>query len=249
MVIGGSLLSMNAGLLNATALDLAKIPVTHATGTVTNDAIAIVNRDTTRIWHLSLLLIMFLIGGLVCSLLIVEAQFQLGRRYSVVLLLEAAVIFVAWLMWNSDTDGGEFLLALAAGVQNAMATSYSGAVLRTTHMTGIATDISIHVGKCMRYWNKPDLRKPSLFKLAILAPLFIGFWLGAIFGHLAVRAIKHMVLLASAGTLCLAALLYLCLNWTKEVVETQRAETRHRQLHQEQDEMLGHLTELVEQEF
>jgi uncharacterized membrane protein YoaK (UPF0700 family) len=39
---------------------------------------------------------------------------------------------------------------MACGLQNAMATGYSGAVIRTTHVTGIVTALGIAVGLAAR---------------------------------------------------------------------------------------------------
>ena len=66
---------------------------------------------------------------------------------------------------------------MACGLQNAMATSYSGAVIRTTHMTGIVTDLGIALGLLAR--GEPvDRRRMGLY-LVLLAGFFAGGILGA----------------------------------------------------------------------
>ncbi|WP_156312572.1 DUF1275 family protein [Marinagarivorans algicola] len=54
----------------------------------------------------------------------------------------------------------------ACGLQNALITIYSGAVIRTTHTTGIFTDLGIMLGSKLR--GEPfDKRKALLFLVII----------------------------------------------------------------------------------
>ncbi|MFX1764116.1 YoaK family protein [Paraburkholderia sp. A1RI-2L] len=52
------------------------------------------------------------------------------------------------------------LLCYVMGVQNAMITKISRAERRTTHMTGIVTDLGIELGKGL-YWNRYRLLRPT----------------------------------------------------------------------------------------
>ena len=60
-----------------------------------------------------------------------------------------------------------------------MSTKYSNNVLRTTHMTGTATDIGIVFGRIIRG------RYDESWRLALLIPLLISFFLGGVCGGLA----------------------------------------------------------------
>lgn len=67
------------------------------------------------------------------------------------------------------------------GLQNAMTSTYSGAVVRTTHLSGIMTDLGVMLGHWVR-------RLPvDTLKLTLLLTLAGGFWLGAITGTLLFR--------------------------------------------------------------
>jgi len=63
------------------------------------------------------------------------------------LVLESALLTVAWIILASGSRYYLPLIGLAAGLQNALATQYSRATVRTTHMTGILTDLGIALGK------------------------------------------------------------------------------------------------------
>jgi uncharacterized membrane protein YoaK (UPF0700 family) len=79
------------------------------------------------------------------------------------------------------------LLAYLMGLQNAVVTKMSSAQIRTTHMTGVVTDLGIEMGK-MLYWNRsgttPDrhvhANRERLWLLAGLMGLFlVGGLVGA----------------------------------------------------------------------
>ena len=98
-------------------------------------------------------------------------------------------------------------MSLACGLQNSMCTTFSGAVIRTTHVTGILTDIGLILGQATFY---PRTRK-HLWKLKVLVPLYLSFGVGGILGYLlykilAVKAI--LVPLILVGVLGLAHLCY-----------------------------------------
>lgn len=68
---------------------------------------------------------------------------------------------------TKDSLSGHYLASAACGLQNALATTYSGAVVRTTHVTGIFTDLGIMLGSKIR-GETFDKRQGLLFLLIIL---------------------------------------------------------------------------------
>ena len=90
-------------------------------------------------------------------------------------------MLLAAIFYLSDQGGltGHYFASAACGLQNALATTYSGAVVRTTHMTGIFTDIGIMVGAKLR-GEAFDKRKLLLF-LLIITGFISGGALGAYF--------------------------------------------------------------------
>ena len=98
------------------------------------------------------------------------------------------------------------LLCFIMGLQNAMVTKISQAVVRTTHMTGVITDLGIELGKLL-YWNRgrgdTDL-EPVLAnreKLRTHALLLASFASGGLGGALAFQWLSF------AATVPLALLL------------------------------------------
>jgi len=79
------------------------------------------------------------------------------------------------------------LLCFVMGLQNAMITKISKAEIRTTHVTGLVTDIGIEIGKSL-YWNRGIPRnddgyvRANYARLMLLSSLFGMFILGGLAG-------------------------------------------------------------------
>lgn len=74
------------------------------------------------------------------------------------------------------------LLSLASGLQNAMITTISKAIVRTTHLTGLTTDLGIGM---IRILSSPNLQtkqnetQATGMRLGIIFGFILGSWLGA----------------------------------------------------------------------
>lgn len=157
-------------------------------------------------------------GAFTSSLIIGNNKFQIGRRYGVVLACESLAIFMAFLLYDVGAKNCNFIISFALGMQNAMCTEYSGAVLRTTHMTGIVTDIGMLLAKFVRkvykilktpngkdiYWleisSKSFWADSDLWKLKVFCPLLLGFVIGACLGQWAFDTV-HTNSLVISGVL------------------------------------------------
>ena len=79
--------------------------------------------------------------------------------------------------WEALTPSA-YLICLGCGLQNGMCTTFSGAVIRTTHVTGILTDIGLIIGQAIFH----ERTRKHLWKLKILVPLYTSFCCGGIIG-------------------------------------------------------------------
>ncbi|WP_439594568.1 YoaK family protein [Falsiroseomonas sp.] len=111
--------------------------------------------------------------------------------------------------------GAVALLCFIMGLQNATITKVSGARLRTTHVTGIVTDIGIELGK-LGYWNRAGSRlgprvRGDRAKLRLLGAMLGAFLAGGTLGALgfshfgAAAALPLALLLGLLGTAPAAA--------------------------------------------
>lgn len=149
--IGGALLAGNAGIVNAVGLrSYAHQAVTHVTGTTTLFSVALAHGQAAAILNLGLVLASFAGGAALGGIIVQHAALQLGRRYGVALLIESALLTAAAVLMKSDVKLGSYCASAACGLQNSMASTYSGAVLRTTHVSGLVTDLGTAFGHFLR---------------------------------------------------------------------------------------------------
>ncbi|RBW46070.1 DUF1275 domain-containing protein [Psychromonas sp. B3M02] len=178
---GAFILALIAGFINSIGLlGFQHQAISHLSGTATQFGTGLITASFSSSLHLLLILISFVIGSIISGYYLKGGSLKLGRRYSGLLYLEA-VLLLAAIFYLSDQGGltGHYFASAACGLQNALATTYSGAVVRTTHMTGIFTDIGIMVGAKLR-GEAFDKRKLLLF-LLIITGFISGGALGAYF--------------------------------------------------------------------
>lgn len=144
-------------------------------------------------------LLCFVLGGACSAVMINFARRRnLHSEYAMPLLVEAALLLCFGLLGArlSQVQGPfvpatVMLLCFIMGLQNAIITKLSRAEIRTTHLTGMATDIGIEVGK-MLYWNRlahderPAVRADRM-KLRLLGTLVAFFFVGGLVGALGFR--------------------------------------------------------------
>lgn len=128
-------------------------------------------------WHLLAILLSFLLGAIVSGTVLSSPSLKLGRHYDSLLMTEGVLLLLAIYMLRGHALWGHYLASMACGLQNALVTNYSGAIIRTTHVTGIVTDLGLMIGAAIR-GEKFDKRKCILF-LLVLTGFIVGGILGA----------------------------------------------------------------------
>lgn len=187
---GAFLLAGTAGWLNMVGyLGLAHQAISHVTGTVTQSALAFAGGHGAAASRALAVVACFFFGALLSGVIIGDASLRSGRRYGVALLIESALILVAMLCFRAELLVGEYAAAIAVGLQNALASSYSGAVIRTTHMTGVVTDLGLAIGHALRRQRIDWLR------VRLHAVLLAGFGLGGVSGAVAFGRWEYLAMI------------------------------------------------------
>jgi uncharacterized membrane protein YoaK (UPF0700 family) len=94
------------------------------------------------------------------------------------------------------------------GLQNAMITKLSDAVIRTTHLTGMVTDIGIELGRMLLPDRGGDLsKKADASKVVLLSSLISLFFVGGVIGALGFKHIGFWFTLPLAAILLMIALM------------------------------------------
>ncbi len=191
--IGAVALACVAGMVNVIGyLGFEHQAVSHLTGTTSLLGAALAQGDLRAIVHLWGMLIAFCVGAMLSGLVIQDQTLKLGRRYRVALALEAALLLLSIPLFKQQQIWGALLAAMACGLQNAMVTTYSGAAVRTTHLSGMFTDLGIGLGHLLRGMPLP-MRRLTLSGLIIS-----GFLGGGVLGAWFYRHWGYDALLAPA---------------------------------------------------
>ncbi len=200
---GSFILALVAGLINAIGLlGFKHQSISHLSGTATLFGTGLLSATLHDSVHLLVILLSFLAGACVSGFCLRSGALALGRNYSRLLYLESLLIVGSIHFLTNDSLLGHYLASAACGLQNALVTTYSGAVIRTTHVTGIFTDLGIMLGSKLR--GEPfDKRKALLFLVIIL-----GFVLGGTLGAYLFALYRFNALLIPAGICVLLALAY-----------------------------------------
>jgi uncharacterized membrane protein YoaK (UPF0700 family) len=197
------ILAFIAGMVNIVGLlGFQHQAITHLTGNTSMLAGALAVLDWPAILRFAATIGSFIAGTALSGFIIQDSTLQLGRRYGVALFLEAVFLSLAVPLLNHRNVCGLYAAACACGLQNAMASTYSGTVVRTTHVSGMFTDLGIFLGHALR--GLPvDVKRLRMCVLVIS-----GFLCGGIAGALAFRFIGFSTLFIPAGLTATASLSY-----------------------------------------
>lgn len=199
---GAFTLALLAGSVNAVGLlGFQHQSISHLSGTATLLGTSLTGSINNSL-HLLGILLSFLLGAMISGLLLSSTSLKLGRHYDSLLLIEGLLLLIAIYFLNDGSLLGHYFASAACGLQNALATTYSGAIIRTTHVTGIFTDLGILLGSALR-GEAFDRRKAMLFLLIIS-----GFILGGLGGGILYARLQFMALVVPAIICFVLALSY-----------------------------------------
>lgn len=196
-------LAMVGGFVDAVGFLILKNFVSNMTGNTAVLAARVVDGHARNALYVYFLIVMFTLGAFLSGL-ITEGGRRQGYKsvYSMALALEAGFLAL-FLILRETVDGYFYLVSalpcLAMGLQNATITQIAGSVVRTTHVTGVVTDLGLE-GAQYLYWLRDRTRgrlltrlrrsfrlsprHPSLQRLLLLASIWSSFLIGAALGAL-----------------------------------------------------------------
>lgn len=177
--IGAAALSCVAGIVNVVGfLGFQHQAITHLTGNTSLLAASLATGDWRSARHLFAAMAAFVAGAALGGLIVQDSTLRLGRRYGVALTIEALLLLLAVPLFQRGSVVGPACAALACGLQNAMATTFSGAVVRTTHVSGMFTDLGIMLGHALR--GMPLARRRLGLCVLVISFFFAGGMVGAL---------------------------------------------------------------------
>jgi uncharacterized membrane protein YoaK (UPF0700 family) len=206
-----SLLSFVAGIVNVSGLFAVQRLTTNVTGHFAFFADQMAQKNFAQAIVYLVFIVSFLLGAF-CSNLLVELISKVNERFinSIPVGIEIFILtFIAFLHPTTISAKANLiacLLLFAMGLQNALVTSLSNAVVRTTHLTGLFTDLGIELSQLIFYKTKEQQKKlaPAIkLRITIIFFFFLGGVVGG-YGYL-VTGIKILLM---AAAILISAVIY-----------------------------------------
>jgi uncharacterized membrane protein YoaK (UPF0700 family) len=214
----GSVLAFVAGAVNAGGFLAVQRYTSHMSGIVSGIADDLVLGQVALALGGVSLLLAFVAGAATTAMQIHWARRQgLQGEFALPLMTEAVLLLLFGLLGANlellvdiFVPSTVLLLCFVMGLQNAVVTKISQAEIRTTHMTGVITDLGIELGRLF-YWNRrPDADAGHAVlanrdKLGIHATILAMFFGGGLLGAVAFKRLGFVATLPIAGLLMVMA--------------------------------------------
>lgn len=198
-----SLMASIAGYINSAMLIEFAMPVSQMTGIASNISRSISQADLLQLGNSVLILLGFLVGSMLSGLMIGHRQYRQDNTYGYALLCIGGLLIASSVLSYEHLKASVLLAAIACGFQNALVASYRGLQIRTTHITGIITDIGVYLAAYLKD------RKSWGWQASLLVVLSASFIIGGIFGVLAYQAFPNQAMILPAAVVTILGLLYL----------------------------------------
>ena len=206
-----SLLSFVAGIVNVAGFLAVQKLTTNVTG---HFAFFVDELFKLEFWNgfvYFLYIFFFFLGSFVSSYLI-ELISQKTERYIYVfpISIEILILFTIGIFGSNlmleNSNIIAFSLLFAMGLQNALVTKISNATVRTTHLTGLFTDLGIELSQLF-FYKKPEMKVKLYSSIKLRMTIISFFFVGGIIGGIFYTKMELKALLI-AGTTLILGLIY-----------------------------------------
>lgn len=193
------LLCLTAGFVNASGFLGFFVLTTNITGHAALLAVKLTEGDLRAVRMVALWLVLFLSGAFCSSLYLAKTG-----GYTLPILVEIIILCMVGYFGHTfdksvvKTEYFAGSLLFAMGMQNALVSVISGSAVRTTHLTGMFTDLGIDLAAA--YMGYPRVRKKILLRLTII----LFFLLGGIIGGFAFIKLHYHCFYIAVGILVVA---------------------------------------------
>ena len=199
----GAVLCFVAGAINAGGFLAVGVYTSHMSGVVSAMADYAVLGQGLLVWIGLWSLLAFMGGAMTTALMVRWAlRRDLRSAYSRPLLLEAILLLVFG-VFGAGIEAHSLalvpytvvLLCFIMGLQNALITKRSNAEIRTTHITGLVTDLGIELGNLV-YINRSFRQAPRVranrAKMRNHLKLLVSFIFGALSGAWGFKTVGYI---------------------------------------------------------
>jgi len=202
-----SLLSFIAGIVNVVGFLAVQRLTTNVTGHFAYFMEEVVKLNFWQGFVYFLYILFFFLGSFFSNF-IIELISRRSERYmySVPVVIECIILFAMGSFSSGliaeHPDAIAFSLLFAMGLQNSLVTTISNANVRTTHLTGLFTDLGIELSQLF-FFKSEENKKVLLSSVKLRLTIISFFFFGGIVGGFAYAEIGITILTLSAGLLLL----------------------------------------------
>lgn len=203
-----SLLSFVAGIVNVCGLFAVQRLTTNVTGHFAYFADEMAKKNFTQAWIYLLFILAFFLGAF-CSNMLLEAISKYNVRLMNLIPVGIEISILTLIAFLNSSVIAAYpnaiasLLLFAMGLQNALVTMLSNSVVRTTHLTGLFTDLGIELSQLFIY-KKEEQKKKLTTSIKLRLSIICFFFLGGIMGGIGYLFSGVKILLLAVLTLVVA---------------------------------------------
>lgn len=187
------LMVFQAGMVNVGGFLAGHQYVSHITRLAGNFAVSVSQYNFAQASIYFFVPISFLVGSML-SAFFTEVRRLKGKFpiYDISMRLISAIYFITAIggtigLWGAFGHPEPYyksyiilvILSFTCGAQNSLFTSVSNAVVRTTHLTGITTDLGIDLAKMIHGLHFQNERRNIALRIGIIASFLLGAVTGA----------------------------------------------------------------------
>lgn len=200
-----SLLGFVAGLVNVVGFFSVQKLTTNVTGHFAYFVDETFKQDFRAAFHLALYIFFFFLGAFISNFIVeIYSRKKENLLYVIPALAEAFILaaigFSGNFLMAESPDLIAFGLLFAMGMQNSLVTSISHSVVRTTHLTGLFTDMGIEFSQLFFYKDQ-DHKKKLINSIKLRFTIIGMFFAGGLVGGMLYESLGIKALLL--GTIIL----------------------------------------------
>lgn len=199
-----STLSFIAGIVNIAGVLSVATLTTNVTGHFAFFAEEISLKKYAQALTFIVFIFFFLLGAFVSNFLVEIVSVKKPQiAHAVPMFLEIILLSVVGLTQDYKPEYIAYTLLFAMGLQNALVTKISQSTVRTTHLTGLFTDLGIELSQLFFYKKPAELKRLSV-SIYLRLSIILFFFFGCVLGGLFYKDYELKVLLFAAFVLGIA---------------------------------------------
>lgn len=180
-------LSFVAGIVNVVGVLSLGILTTNVTGHFAFFAEEMLKNEYSKAISFLLFILFFLTGAFVSNFIVeISLRKKVKSAHAIPMYFEIAILcFIVlskdWFFFVNNQEYIAYILLFAMGLQNALVTQISQSTVRTTHLTGLFTDLGIELSQLFFYKKTPvykKLKRNISLRLSIIFFFFLGCTIG-----------------------------------------------------------------------